>query len=249
MSQEPRVVGLVTARGGEQSIPRKNLLPIGGRPIVEYPLDALAAATSIERSFVSTNDEEIAAVARRLGADALMRPRELSEPSTNHGRVIVHEAERIAQAIGEYDLLVVLLGNTVMCAAEDIDACVAATIDQDVDACMTVWEAGDDHPLRALRRDATGILSSYTLADGTVDTNRQSYPPAYFYDQGPWACRLSSLRSCARGESSGPGPWWWMGPRCTSILRPWVTGRDINTEFDIAVAENWVAGGWGGSGR
>ncbi|MDH3746350.1 MAG: hypothetical protein OES47_14725, partial [Acidobacteriota bacterium] len=103
-----------------------------------------------------------------------------------------------------------------------------------VDSVMTVWEAADDHPLRALEIQ-DGLLRPYG-GDRDVSTERQSYPPAYYYDQGVWAFR----KECV-DRRDGPNPWWWMGRRCHPIVRTWVTGRDVHTRFDLAIAEWWLS--------
>jgi N-acylneuraminate cytidylyltransferase len=100
---------------------------------------------------------------------------------------------------------------------------------------MSVWEAQDDHPMRALQIGEDGLLETYGKEEREAHTNRQSYPKAYFYDQGVWTFR----KNCVK-ERSGPMPWWWMGKRCKPIIRPWVTGRDIHGPLDIEISEYWV---------
>jgi N-acylneuraminate cytidylyltransferase len=99
---------------------------------------------------------------------------------------------------------------------------------------MTVWEAADDHPLRALEIH-DGILRPYGGVERRVSTERQSYAKAYYYDQGVWAFRKQCVRS-----QDGPNPWWWMGKRSAPIVREWVTGRDIHGRLDVAIAEWWL---------
>jgi len=80
-----------------------------------------------------------------------------------------------------------------------------------------------------------GLLRPYGGSVRQVSTARQSYPKAYYYDQGVWAFR----KQCVQ-RRDGPNPWWWMGARCKPIVRTWTAGRDIHTHFDVAVAEWWV---------
>ena len=99
---------------------------------------------------------------------------------------------------------------------------------------MTVWEAADDHPLRALEI-VDGVLAPYG-GERDVSTERQSYPRAYYYDQGVWAFRHTTV-----DRRDGPNPWWWMGRRSKPIVRNWVTGRDIHTHLDLGVSEWWLS--------
>jgi CMP-N,N'-diacetyllegionaminic acid synthase len=59
----PKVLGLIPARGGSKSIPRKNLAPLGGKPLIAWTCEAARAASSLDRSIVSTDDDAIAAAA------------------------------------------------------------------------------------------------------------------------------------------------------------------------------------------
>ena len=68
------VVALIPARGGSKAIPRKNVAPLGGRPLLAWSVDAARESRAVTRTVVSTDDEEIAAAARGLGAEVLDRP-------------------------------------------------------------------------------------------------------------------------------------------------------------------------------
>src|SRR5690625_6013697 len=100
---------------------------------------------------------------------------------------------------------------------------------------MTVWKAQDDHPLRAMIINEEGYLESF-LKTETPDTNRQSYQDVYFYDQGPWTVRMSTILRSEQTKE-GPGPWWWMGKNCKAIERIWATGRDTHTRSEEHTSE------------
>lgn len=90
------ILGLVPARGGSKGIPRKNLAPVGGRPLIAWTIDAARASRRLTRVVVSTDDAEIADVARRLGADVpFTRPPELSADETPMLDVVLHACEEI----------------------------------------------------------------------------------------------------------------------------------------------------------
>ncbi len=226
---------IVTARAGSKSIPDKNVHPLRGRPLVAYPLRAAREASRVEAIYVSTDGEAIAAAAEAAGATVIRRPDELAGDHVNHGEVIRHAVEWVAARRPELANVVLLLGNTVMVDGELIDACLALLEERaDLDSVMTVWEAADDHPLRALEI-VDGLLRPYGDAGRSVSTERQSYPRAYYYDQGVWAFR----KECVE-RRDGPNPWWWMGKRCAPLVRNWVTGRDVHTPLDLAFAEAWL---------
>ncbi|MBI3090363.1 MAG: NTP transferase domain-containing protein [Candidatus Tectomicrobia bacterium] len=227
---------IITARAGSKSIHNKNVYEVGGRPLVAYPLRAALAAHSISVVYLSTDGPAIAAVGRCLGCRIIDRPEELSGDHVNHGEVIKHAVEVVAAERPELRNVVLLLGNTVMVDAALIDEAMGILAAQpELDSVMTVWEAADDHPLRALEIHE-GRLRPWGDPHRQVSTERQSYAKAYYYDQGIWAFR----KECVQ-RREGPNPWWWMGKRCHPIIRNWVTGRDIHTLLDVSVGEWWLS--------
>lgn len=236
----PKIVALITAKGGNQSLENKNLIKINGKESVLYSVDAAKQSKWVSHVFVSTEDPRIAKTCESHGSHVISRPLHLSQPLTNHGDVISHAYDEIIKVMGKVDIVVVLLGNTVMTSSKDIDMTVEALIeDKNASSSMTVWVAQDDHPMRALKMNEGGYLESY-LPLTSVDTNRQSYPEVLFYDQGPWTVRATTIETSMRSSKS-PGPWWWMGEKSIPIKREWITGRDTHSHLDLAVAEWWLS--------
>jgi CMP-N-acetylneuraminic acid synthetase len=232
-------VAVITARGGNQSMANKNLTPVNGIPIIFYPIKAALAASSIDKVYVCTNCPNIQeAVAKArwsedLDVGFIHRPEEISTPESPHYEVIEHATRWLLARDFGLDVVTVLLGNCAYVTPEHIDDCVAK-ITGDTTGCMTVWRAEDDHPLRAMALDERGYVRNYL--GKTPGPNRQSYPPAYFYDNQVWAFRWP--HGIAK---DGPPPWVWVGPHCATVEVPWVTGRDIHTPFDVRVSELIIA--------
>ena len=76
-----RVLAVIPARGGSKGVPRKNVLDLGGKPLVAWSIETALAVDEIDRTIVSTDDDEIAGVARRYGAEVYLRPAHLSTDS------------------------------------------------------------------------------------------------------------------------------------------------------------------------
>ena len=226
---------IITARAGSKSIVDKNVHPVNGVPMVAYPTRAAIEAQRIDRVFVSTDGNSIADASSALGCEVIWRPDDLTDDHVNHGDVIRHAVQEVSKTYPELEHVVILLGNTVMIDAGTIDNCLEILASRpELDSVMTVWEAADDHPLRALEI-VDGLVRPYGDPNRQVSTERQSYPKAYYYDQGVWAFRKLCVES-----HNGPNPWWWMGKNCHPVVRPWVTGRDVHTTLDLGIAEWWL---------
>ncbi|BET66019.1 hypothetical protein ASA1KI_09370 [Opitutales bacterium ASA1] len=220
---------VVTAKGGNTSVENKNVIPILGVPVVLYPVRAARLSALTDSVFVSTEDALIRALSEKEGAHVIDRPRELSQPTSQHKDVIKHAVEEIGRIDPSIEHFIVLLGNTVMVTPGLIDRCFRMLERDDCDSVATVWKAQDDHPYRALKVNEAGYAESFL--NRAVSSNRQSYPEVFFYDQGIWGFR----KQCAL-EQKGPSPWVWLGEKCRLVERPWVTGRDIHSWIDVSAS-------------
>lgn len=120
------VLGLITARGGSQRLPGKNLARLGGRSLLQRTIDAALGSASIDRLIVSSDDPDILAAAEAGGAEApFVRPAELAGPTATSIDVVRHAINWAdATEPGRYDLLVLLQPTSPLRAAADIDAVV-----------------------------------------------------------------------------------------------------------------------------
>jgi N-acylneuraminate cytidylyltransferase len=110
VTRTPEVLALIPARGGSQSVPRKNLCRVGGHTLLAWSIAAARQAVRVKRIVVSTDDEEIAAVAQFNGADVpFLRPAELAQNDTRDFPVFQHALEWLARNEGyEPDIVVQL---------------------------------------------------------------------------------------------------------------------------------------------
>lgn len=91
MVTDPQVLALIPARGGSKNIPRKNIRPLAGHPLIAYSITAGLAAETVTRVLVSTDDPEIAEISRRYGAETpFLRPEEFAQDQTPDLPVFQH---------------------------------------------------------------------------------------------------------------------------------------------------------------
>src|SRR5688572_22982405 len=109
MIDDKRVLCLIPARGGSKGLPRKNLLPLAGKPLVAWPVSAAVGTPVIDRVVVSTDDHEIAAAARIAGAEVpFMRPPELATDEASSAAVVRHAIEALSASGDRYEYIVLL---------------------------------------------------------------------------------------------------------------------------------------------
>jgi CMP-N-acetylneuraminic acid synthetase len=130
------VVGLVPARAGSKGIPRKNLAPVAGKPLLQWTIEAAAASELLTRVVLSTDWDEAAALARALGTEVLERPAELARDATPMLDVVRHALGEV----GRCDVLVLLQPTSPLRRAVHIDACVQLLLETGADSVVTVVE-------------------------------------------------------------------------------------------------------------
>lgn len=180
------VLAIIPARGGSKGIPRKNLVDLRGRPLLAYSIAQALEARSIHRVVVSTEDEEIAEVARRYGADIpFMRPRALAEDHVLDLPVFEHVLEELAETEGyRPDLIAHLRPTAPIRQAGWLDEAIQLLVDHpDADSVRSV-SAPSMHPYRMFRIGEDGYLDP--IMDHEHEQpyllRRQDLPAVYYYN-------------------------------------------------------------------
>lgn len=134
-----KCLAVIPARGGSKGIPRKNIRPLAGKPLLAYNIAAALGSKYIQRVVVSTDDPEIAQVAENYGAEVIWRPAEISGDSATSESALLHALETLKKQ-EDYvpDLLVFLQCTSPLTLAEDIDGTIAALIAQAADTSLAV---------------------------------------------------------------------------------------------------------------
>jgi N-acylneuraminate cytidylyltransferase len=114
-------LAVIPARGGSKRIPRKNIKPFAGKPMIAWSIESALASGCFDRIIVSTDDAEIADVARDYGAEVpFMRPPELSDDHTGTIPVVAHAVNFMAQQFGPVQLACCLYPTAPFVLAEDL---------------------------------------------------------------------------------------------------------------------------------
>lgn len=135
-----RTVAIIPARGGSKGIPRKNLREVGGVPLVVRAIQVGLAASRVDRVVMTTDDEEIAAVARLAGAEVVMRPPELAADDTPTLPVLKFVLEGMERDDWFADIVVLLEPTSPFRSPEEVDACIAKLDDPAVCSAATVTQ-------------------------------------------------------------------------------------------------------------
>ena len=165
-----KVVCIVPARGGSKRLPRKNLFPLLGKKLIEWPLLACRRSKylNIENIFVSSEDTEILQAALDMGVQTIERPIELASDSVWTQEVLKHAVKNISEDI---DIVVRVQANSPQVTADKIDECIEKLINNDLWEVFTVDQNGIEDAAIHVMKERCVFQSALSVYKGVVTTD------------------------------------------------------------------------------
>jgi CMP-N,N'-diacetyllegionaminic acid synthase len=227
---EELVVGLIPARGGSKSIPRKNLAALAGRPLLAYTAAAALGARRLDRTILSTDDVEIAAVGRTLGLEVpFLRPSALAGDTAEMVPAMRHALDWLTEQGVVAAALVLLQPTSPLRQARHIDEVVELLLTSGAETVVSVVEVPHQYsPASVMTMEADGRLTPFLA--GTPILRRQD-KPRVFARNGP---AIVAIRSAAlrRGTLYGDAT---IGYRMSAA-----DSLDIDEPDDLWLAEQYL---------
>ncbi len=219
------VLGLIPARGGSERLPRKNLATLGGKPLLAWTIEAALACPRIDRVVVTTDDAEIAAVARNYGAEVpFMRPPELAGGDVDDLPVFRHALAQLGPPAA--DVVVWLRPTAPLRTADDIAAALDVFESSGADVVRSVC-LSDHHPYWMKLLDGIWLKPFAPEHDESRYPRHQLLPQVYRLNGAVDVVRTSAVE---RNGSLLSGP-------AAAYVMPAERSVDIDTELDLRVAE------------
>lgn len=233
MTESKRVLAMTLARGGSKSVPRKNIRPILGIPLIAYTIAEALQSKLITRYIVSTDDEEIRQVAIKYGADApFLRPAEFSTDAASSVAAMQHAVDWVEREEGaKYDYVIELMCTNPMKTVVDIDAVIQKLITTGADSVIAVHKLEDHHPIR-IKKIVDDRIVDFCLPEVPEMRRQDLKPDAYIRSGSIYALRRDHLMVEGRrygSENSRP------------YILPPERAVNVDTEIDFLVAERLLS--------
>lgn len=180
-------LAIVPARGGSKGIPHKNIVHIKGRPLISYTLDAAKQSEYLDEIYVSTDDEEIADVARQQGIKVLYRPDALATDTSKTIDVLMHAVKEKGKC---YDYTVLLQPTQPMRKAWHIDQAIEETINNNYHSLVSISKV-KKHPILIRRVSENHKLVPLLNMSSTV--RRQDFEPYYVVNGAIYINKIKEL--------------------------------------------------------
>lgn len=224
----PKIVAFIFARGGSKGLPRKNLLPLAGKPLIVHSIDTALALSRVSRVVVSTDDEEIAEVSRRAGADVpFIRPPELASDNAPEWLAWQHAIRSLRDQGERVDIFLSLPPTSPLRVPDDVNCCLEALLENQADIVISVREAERNPYFNMVRRDADGAV--HLAVEGKFH-RRQDAPELFDITTVAYAARADFVMSATRIFDG----------RVRAVEIPRERALDIDTHFDMLIAEALV---------
>ena len=223
------IVALICARGGSKGLPGKNIRPLAGVPLIAWSIRQAQAVPRISRVIVSTDSEEIAAVARKAGAEVpFMRPVELAQDNSPERSVWRHALEYLKANEGAYpDVLLVVPATAPLRLPEDLERCLDEFAQGDVDTVITVAEPHRNPYFNMVKARADGGVELVIPPVDGILTRRQDAPDVYDMTTVAY---VTAPDFVMRADTIFAG-------RVRAVRIPVERAVDIDTLMDFRVAE------------
>lgn len=219
------IVAIVPARGGSKIILRKNIRLLNGKPLIYYTINEAQASKYVPRVLVSTEDREIAEIAKGYGAEVIPRPVELAQddtPSLPVYRQVIKYLEDVENS--HPDAVVFLQPTSPLRKAEDIDGAIEKFLQTNCDSIVSVCEV--EHPphwMYTLEGDRLKPI----IEGGEMVTRRQDAPRVYRLNGAIFVTRSDVImkQNSLVGHNTG------------AYIMSLERSVDIDTELDFRLTE------------
>ena len=224
-----RVVAIIPARGGSKTIPKKNIRPLAGKPLIYYTVEEAKRSKYLDRILVSTDDDEIARICRGFGVEVIERPPEFATDTSPTELALIHVVETLKDKEGyEADVIVTLEPTSPLRTYELIDKCIETLLRNDCDSVISAIGT------RECFGRIIGGKFDYLIKD--QPRRRQDREPFYKESSTVYVTRTETLFKLKSV----------LGERLYAVIAEEDEAMDINTPLDFVIAEavmQWRQGG------
>ncbi len=214
-----RILAVIPARGGSKGVPRKNVLPLAGKPLVCHAIETALTVDGLDAVIVSTDDDEIRVASEAAGARVVDRPGELATADASTEAAVLHALDALENRGEVFDIVAVLEPTSPFRSATTIAAAVEALIERQGESLLAVKET----------REVVGTLDDGVFRPLVPDEprRRQERRPKYVEASTIYVARVDFLRRTGRLVTDD-----WL-----AYVVPEHEAIDINTAEDFAYAE------------
>ena len=227
-----KTIAFIFARGGSKGIPKKNIISLGGKPLIQHTIEIALASNLIDRLIVSTDDAEIAKISELAGAETpFLRPASLSEDNSPEWLAWQHAINYVQDKNGIFDIFVSLPTTSPLRSLDDINLCIRTIEDNsDCDIVITINNSKRNPYFNMVSLNDDGF-AELAIKSKIPIVNRQRAPKLFEVTTVAYVSRPNFILN-SKGIFEG---------RVKTVLIPDERSLDIDTHTDLAFAEYLIS--------
>ena len=173
-----RLVAIIPARGGSKRLPRKNILDLAGKPLIAWTIEAGLKSKYVDRVIVSTDDEEIAEISKKYGADVpFIRPKELASDTSSIINVVRHAIQLLRENGDDFEYILLLQPTSPLRTEDHINQAIQLLIEKKADGVVSIVKV--DHPVEWTNTLPEDCSMDGFFSDEMKGLNSQEFPTRY----------------------------------------------------------------------
>jgi CMP-N,N'-diacetyllegionaminic acid synthase len=217
------VFAVIPARGGSKGLFGKNIAQVGGKPMIAWSIKAAQESKYIDRTVLSSDDENIIAVTKDYGGDApFIRPAELATDTSNTVDTLIHALDQMTKI---YDYLVLLQPTSPLRITEDIDGAIKKCHYNGAPACVSGCEPAKS-PYWMYHLDKSQKMRA-VIESEHITKQRQDLPEVFAPNGAVFVAQVSWFRESLT----------FYGPDTIAYIMPVERSVDVDTVFDLTLVQ------------
>jgi N-acylneuraminate cytidylyltransferase len=220
-----KIFAFIFARGGSKGVPGKNIRDLSGKPLLAYSIDTAKNIKHISRVFVSTDDQDIADIGIKYGAEIINRPKELAQDDTPEWHAWLHAIEYLESCGEKFDCFVSLPATSPLRNDDDVVKCINLLDDQ-ADIVVTMTNASRS-PYFNMVSEECGYVKLLMNNKDVKYARRQDVPKVYDMTTVAYVTRPDFIKNNSKLFDG----------RVKAVLVPKERAVDIDDEIDFKMAE------------
>jgi CMP-N,N'-diacetyllegionaminic acid synthase len=222
-----RIVAIIPARGGSKRLPRKNILDLVGKPLIAWTIEAGLKSKYVDRVIVSTDDEEIAEISKKYGADVpFIRPMELAGDTSSSMSVVRHAIQLLREDGDDFEYILLLQPTSPLRTEDHINEAIQLLIEKKADGVVSIVKV--DHPM-----EWTNTLPEDCSMDGFLSHEMkglrgQDFPTRYLLNGSIY---ISKIEKILTSDSMIPNS------NCYGYIMNKLVSVDVDTYYEYKLSE------------
>ncbi len=218
-----KLLAIIPARGGSKRLPSKNILDLAGKPLITWTIESALDSKYIDRVIVSTNDNEIATISKKYGADVpFMRPNDLATDESTSIDVVLHSMDYFKKVGEQYDYIILLQPTSPLRTSQNIDESIELLQDKECNSVISVCEA-EHNPLWCNTIPSDGSLCEF-MDKSILNKRSQDLSKMFCINGAIYLCNYQYLKKELSFFSSS---------KCMAYMMERSNSIDIDYKIDL----------------